>query len=64
VRALEWRDVDLEGKVIRLGPKISKNKDGKLFTSDGEFLEIVQSAQKEKTASLFLCLSPGRPTYR
>jgi hypothetical protein len=27
MRALEWRDVDIPGKVIRLRPEISKNKD-------------------------------------
>ena len=36
MRALEWRDVDLAGKVVRLRPEISKNKDGRLLPLQGE----------------------------
>lgn len=44
MKALEWRDVDLAGKVVRLRPEISKNKDGRLLPLSGELLEIVQQA--------------------
>jgi hypothetical protein len=53
VRVLELRDVGLEGKVIRLSPEISKDDDGSFLPLNGEFLEIVQSAEKKK-----------RPAYR
>src|SRR5262249_41757619 len=36
MKALEWRDVDLAGKVVRLRPEISKNKDGRLLPLKGE----------------------------
>jgi hypothetical protein len=43
MKALEWRDIDLAGKVIRLRPEISKNKDGRLLPiKSGELLEIVE----------------------
>lgn len=42
MRALEWRDVDLAGKVVRLRPEISKNKDGRLLPLSGELLEIIE----------------------
>jgi len=48
MRALEWRDVDLEGAVIRLRPEISKNKDGRLLPLSGELLEIIERAGKER----------------
>ncbi|MEE8076638.1 MAG: site-specific integrase, partial [Candidatus Binatia bacterium] len=36
MRALEWRDVDLAGRIVRLRPEISKNKDGRLLPLSGE----------------------------
>jgi len=44
MRAFEWRDVDLAGKVVRLRPEISKNKDGRLLPLNGELLEIIERA--------------------
>ena len=46
MRALEWRDVDLAGKVVRLRPEISKNKDGRLLPLSGELLEVIERANK------------------
>jgi len=48
MRALEWRDVDLVGKVVRLRPEISKNKDGRLLPLDGELLQIIQTADGKR----------------
>jgi hypothetical protein len=31
MRGLRWRDVDLAGRVVRLRPELSKNKDGQLL---------------------------------
>lgn len=45
MRALEWRDVDLQGRVIRLRPEISKNKDGRVLALSGELLEIFERAR-------------------
>jgi integrase len=44
MRALEWRDVDLHGKVVRLRPEISKNKDGRLLPLSSELLKIIEEA--------------------
>jgi integrase len=44
MRALEWRDVDVAGKVVRLRPEISKNKDARLLPLSAELLEIIQRA--------------------
>jgi integrase len=41
MKALEWRDVDLAGKIVRLRPEISKNKDGRLLPLSGDLLEIM-----------------------
>jgi integrase len=52
MKALEWRDIDLEGKVIRLRPEISKNKDGRLLPiKSGELLEIVERAKQNRLLS-------------
>src|SRR5262245_65944437 len=48
MRSLEWRDVDLEGKFIRLRPEISKNKDGRLLYLNGELLEIIKRAEMRR----------------
>ncbi|MGH7837102.1 MAG: tyrosine-type recombinase/integrase, partial [Candidatus Binataceae bacterium] len=45
MRALEWRDIDLAGKVVRLRPAISKNKDGRLLPLSGELLEMMERAR-------------------
>jgi integrase len=48
MRALEWRDVDLAGKIVRLRPAISKNKDGRLLPLSGELLEIIERASSRR----------------
>lgn len=48
MKALEWRDVDLAGKVLRLRPEISKNKDGRLLPLSGELLEIMARAHEKR----------------
>src|SRR5574341_451068 len=48
MRALEWRDVDLAGQVVRLRPEISKNKDGRLLPLSGELLEIIEGARANR----------------
>jgi integrase len=48
MRGLEWRDVDLAGKLVRLRPEISKNKDGRLLPIDGELLEIIERAKQKQ----------------
>jgi hypothetical protein len=44
MKALEWRDVDLAGRVVRLRPSVSKNKDGRVLPLSRELLEIVERA--------------------
>jgi integrase len=48
MKALEWRDVDLAGKVVHLRPEISKNKDARLLPLSGELLEIMDRAREER----------------
>jgi integrase len=45
MRTLEWRDVDLAGREVRLRPEVSKNKDRRVLPLRGELLEIVESAR-------------------
>ena len=44
MRGLEWRDVDLPGRVIRLRPELSKNKTGRVLPLSGELLEVIARA--------------------
>jgi integrase len=53
MRQLEWRDVDLTGRVVRLRPEISKNKDGRLLPLTGELLEVIQKARKRRTPECY-----------
>lgn len=48
MKALEWRDVDLAGKVVHLRPEISKNKDGRLLPLSGELLDILERAHAKR----------------
>ena len=48
VKALGWRVVDLAGRVVRLRPEISKNKDGRMLPLSGELLEIIERAHARR----------------
>jgi integrase len=45
MRTLEWRDVDLAGREVRLRPEVSKNKDRRVLPLRGELLEIIERAR-------------------
>ncbi len=62
MRALEWRDVDLAGKVVRLRPEISKNKDGRVLPLKGELLEIIERARASRRPDCpFVFQKDGEP---
>jgi integrase len=45
MKELEWRDVDLAGRVVRLRSEISTNNDDRVLLLSGELLEIVERAK-------------------
>jgi integrase len=62
MKSLEWRDVDLAGKVVHLRPEISKNKDGRLLPLSGELLEIMDRAHaKRRPECPFVFHRDGEP---
>jgi integrase len=62
MKALEWRDVDLAGKIVRLRPEISKNKEGRLLPLSGELLEIMDRAHAKRRADCsFVFHRDGEP---
>jgi integrase len=62
MRALEWRDVDLAGKVVRLRPEISKNKDGRLLPLKGELLQVIERAKEGRRPDcLYVFHLDGQP---
>ena len=62
MKALEWRDVDLAGRVVHLRPEISKNKEGRLLPLSGELLEIVKRAHsRRRPACSFVFHRDGEP---
>jgi integrase len=62
MKALEWRDVDTAGNVVRLRAELSKNKDGRLLPLHGELLDVLQRAQaKRKLECPFVFHSNGQP---
>lgn len=48
MEALEWRDVDLPGNVVRLRPELNKNKDGRVLPLSGELAEVIQRAHQTR----------------
>jgi integrase len=41
VRSIEWSDVDIAGKVIRLGPENSKTSEGRIVVLEGELWDVI-----------------------
>jgi len=51
--SLQWRQVDLEARMIRLDPGTTKSKEGRVLFLDGELLEVIQSQwRKRKVAEI------------
>jgi integrase len=48
MQSLEWRDVDLPGKAIRLRAENSKNKRPRFLALSGELLEVIQRAHARR----------------
>ena len=48
MRGLEWRDVDLDGKFIRLRPELSKNKEARPLPLTDELLELIERAKDNR----------------
>jgi integrase len=48
MRALEWRDVDTEGRALRLRPENSKSKKGRVLPLRGELAEIIDRAETDR----------------
>jgi hypothetical protein len=42
MRSLEWRDVDLPDKFIRLWPDVSKNKEARPLPLTDDFLDLIE----------------------
>jgi integrase len=62
MRALEWRDVDLPNRVVRLRPELSKNKAGRLLPLRGELGEIFARAKElRKLDCMRVFHDDGRP---
>jgi integrase len=61
---LEWKDVDLQGRTVRLRMENSKNKEARILPLTDRLWEIVQERTKKPPLGLSLCLSPRRPKNR
>jgi integrase len=48
MKSLEWRDVDMAGRVVRLRPELSKNKTGRVLPLRGELTEIFVRAKEKR----------------
>ncbi len=48
MQTLEWQDVDLADRMIRLRPERSKNRRGRLLALSGELLEVIKRAHARR----------------
>ncbi len=59
---LEWRDVDLSGKVVRLRIENSKNKEGRVLPLTGRLWELIQERARERRLDcVFVFHLDGQP---
>lgn len=49
MRTLQWRDVDLEGGIVRLRVEYSKSKQSRVLPLRGELAEIIERAHAHRT---------------
>lgn len=62
MRTLDWREVDLAGREVRLRPEVSKNKDGRMLPLRGELLELIERAKEARRPDcLFVFHEAGEP---
>lgn len=62
MKALEWRDIDVAGKVIRLRPELSKNKRGRVLPLSGELADVIERASDARRLDCpFVFHVAGRP---
>jgi len=62
MQSLEWRDVDLAGKAIRLRAENSKNKRPRFLALTGELLAVIQRAQVHRRLDCrFVFHNDGQP---
>jgi integrase len=62
MKSLEWRDVDLDGNVVRLDPAKSKNKDGRTLPLSGELAEVIARAHDARRLDCpYVFHNDGRP---
>jgi integrase len=59
ILALQWDDVDVEGRVVRL--PTSKNGDGRVLALEGELLELIQRRVVERGHSAWVFHREGQP---
>jgi integrase len=51
--SLEWRQVDMEARSVRLDPGTTKNKEGRVLFLDGELLQVIEYQwEKRKVAEI------------
>ena len=48
MRSVEWRDVDLGGRLIRLRPERSKSKEARSLPLTGELLDLIERAKNNR----------------
>jgi integrase len=62
MRSLEWRDVFMADRVVRLRPEVSKNKKGRELPLRGELWEIFQRAEANRRLDcVYVFHSKGAP---
>jgi integrase len=62
MQTLEWRDVDLAGKIVRLRREHSKNKSTRTLPLVGELLEVMEQARRNRRLDCPLVFHrDGRP---
>ena len=74
ILSLQWKQVDLDNRIVKLDPGTTKSGEGRTVVLEGELLELIQQQRQRRAvaeipsqspgANLCVCVPPARQAYQ